>query len=65
MSTTYNLVCDDCKVQYWAGQHDRIYYQKDLDEFLFFHIGCRLRFLSDLSEDKMSQNYKYVGENND
>lgn len=54
MSTTYSLVCDECKEKLWIGQNQNIYSTQKhihkLTEFLYAHEGHSLRFLSQHSE---------------
>lgn len=54
MSTTYDLVCDDCKECIWIGQgYDKIghyIYDAELEslkDFLYTHKGHKLRYLSE------------------
>lgn len=52
MSTTYDVVCDECRVTLWIGQGDQIYTGEPdvlawLSAFLFSHHGHPLRFLSE------------------
>lgn len=52
MSATYSLVCDECKVMYWAGQGESLYSQEKTAEFLYEHQGHPLRFVNDLVDDE-------------
>lgn len=63
MSRTYNIICDDCKSMYWAGESKRIYYSLALDTFLYLHVGHRLRFVGDDIDG--IEDYKYVGNQDD
>jgi hypothetical protein len=58
MSTTYSIVCDECKVRCWVGQNGYIYKYKYIDDFLKEHIGHQLRYLCDLSDDEQSELYE-------
>jgi hypothetical protein len=59
MSLTYELVCDDCKVHYWAGQgHARkgshyLYSLELVGKFLEEHQGHRLRYVLDGTDDNV------------
>lgn len=48
MSTTYSLVCDDCKLKAWAGQGGTFYDPDGVCGFMHEHQGHRLRLLNDL-----------------
>ncbi len=62
MSTTYSLVCDDCKVKYWAGQrsmHSASLYDDDkVAAFLFAHSDHAIRFHNDHVDDERLYEYK-------
>jgi hypothetical protein len=64
MSMTYTLVCDDCKVSYWAGQsHARegshyLYSPELVGGFLFAHQGHALRYINDMNDDERSLDYR-------
>jgi hypothetical protein len=63
MSSTYSLVCDDCKVKYWAGQSsksERTYSHKKTDKFLFDHVGHNIRLIGDLWDDEKSESYEEI-----
>lgn len=65
MSTTYTLVCDDCKVKYWAGQSsgccpNTLYSEEKVAAFLYGHCGHQLRFLCDHVDDDQSLHYRDV-----
>jgi len=63
MSTTYTLVCDGCKVKYWAGQgHERqgshrLYDSALVGAFMLEHAGHCLRYLNDLADDERQMEY--------
>ncbi len=66
MSTTYSFVCDDCKVIHWSGQRSGerswIYGNHGVAEFLYDHVGCKLRFLNDdIDDEKLDcyEEYRY------
>lgn len=61
MSKTYSLVCDDCKVEYWCGQGDRLYCKDTVTEFLHSHRSHKLRFIDNV-EDAPIEDYKEVYE---
>jgi hypothetical protein len=48
VSTTYDILCHDCKVHLWIGQARRLYstpeHVEKLGAFLFQHIGHKLEF---------------------
>lgn len=58
MSTTYSIVCDECKKSCWVGQGDRIYAYRYIADFLHEHTGHSLRFLNDHVGDELSENYE-------
>lgn len=66
MSATYTLMCDDCKVKYWAGQshaRDGSHYLYDVEalaRFLEEHGGATghgLRYVCDYAEDERQMGY--------
>lgn len=65
MSTTYSLVCDDCKLSYWASQQScggdpRWYDLEAVGRFLFAHAGHKIRNISDYSNEVEPQMLDYV-----
>jgi hypothetical protein len=62
MSTTYSFVCDDCKKKCWAGQSTFIYKYDYISKFLHNHIGHKLRFLCDHTDDELADDYEDVDE---
>lgn len=58
MSTTYSIVCDDCKVRIWVGQNRWFYQPESVCSWLHGHVGHTLRFLNNHVEDE----YYYNGE---
>lgn len=58
MSTTYSLVCDDCKESHWCGQSNYIYDIEKTTKFLHNHVGHRIRFVNDLVDDDSTVEYK-------
>jgi hypothetical protein len=58
MSTTYSLVCDECKVTYWCGQSDYLYDDKETCNFLHQHCGHKIRFVNDLVDDNSTDGYE-------
>ncbi len=59
MSTTYSIVCDDCKVTYWCGQSDYFYSPDKLMRFMKEHCGHNIRFLNDLATDDDEKSIGY------
>tara|TARA_R110001599_G_scaffold100770_9_gene258152 strand:+ start:11014 stop:11214 length:201 start_codon:yes stop_codon:yes gene_type:complete len=63
MSTTYSIVCDDCKISIEAGYTscggELRGIEKDalLENIKENHIGHRIRFLCDLADDEESEGY--------
>lgn len=56
MSTTYSIVCLQCRVELWIGQGTYIYTaepetMQSLQEFLFAHKGHPLIFENDSATD--------------
>jgi hypothetical protein len=55
MSTTFDLVCHDCKQRIWIGQGHYIYKTDDdltaLEAFLFAHRRHKLEFVSEHDKD--------------
>lgn len=47
MSTTYSLLCHDCRKRYWAGQSDWLYSKEGVSSFLHDHQNHRLEFVND------------------
>ena len=64
MSITYSFVCDDCKVKCWAGQSTYIYGYDYIANFLYDHIGHKIRFLNDHHDDELSEDYIEVDTSN-
>jgi hypothetical protein len=60
MSTTYNLVCHDCKQKYWSGQTNYTYSKDNTDKFLFAHAHHRIEFVDDLLERKDIESYEDI-----
>lgn len=58
MSTTYSIVCDECKTTYWCGQSDYLYDPELLMKYLKEHQGHKIRFVNDLVDDESTENYK-------
>ena len=53
MSVTHSIVCDDCKVEYWCGQHQHIYSKSKTAKFLHKHEGHKLRFVNNCNDDSI------------
>lgn len=60
MSSAFSLVCDDCKLIYWAGQADYIYSDQEIAGFLHNHVNHKLRFINDLTQGESTFKYKDV-----
>ena len=60
MSTTYSIVCDECKESCWVGQGNRIYKEKYIVDFLKKHMNHKLRFLCDLADNEDVEDYVIV-----
>lgn len=59
MSITFDLVCDECKQKFWAGQSNRLYLREETLGFLKAHHGHTLRFLYDSCEYGEPETYEY------
>ena len=63
MSTTYSIVCDDCKISIGAGYTSRggplrgIDHESLLERVKENHIGHNIRFLCDLADDEKLDGY--------
>ena len=63
MSTTYSIVCDDCKVRIDAGHTSQggilrgVDKDKLLEQIKEDHIGHRIRLLCDQADDEQSEWY--------
>lgn len=62
MSTTYTIVCDQCKVKYWYGQEGMLYSPEMLETFLAAHESHPMRSLNDnrSDEDHYPHDYRDV-----
>jgi hypothetical protein len=64
MSTTYSIVCDDCKIRLVAGYTSQggiihgVSAVELLEKIRDEHIGCHIRLLCDLADDEASEDYK-------
>lgn len=58
MSTTYSLVCDECKVKQWIGQSGYLYCVVQVQDFLNDHVGHAIRYVCDLVDDESIEGYK-------
>lgn len=62
MSTTYTLLCHDCRKQYWAAQSSgsRITLYENTGNFLRAHMGHKLGFVCDFGESPYLDEYQEV-----
>jgi len=47
MSTTYIILCKDCRKSYCAGQSDYLYDEKKMFNFLYLHQKHHIIFVND------------------
>ena len=58
MSTTYSIVCDECKEVYGCGQSNYFYDSTLMLKYLERHIGHKIRFVNDAFDDESTINYE-------